>query len=182
MKKIIFSIVFISFCFLAFCQEAKTDDYNLRLTYSAGIGNHFTASRMSAEYGGFLSDKLGIRIGASSTDLFLKFSGSTLEDKAPYSEKGRQLSLKAGIDYKASDKMLLSFSAYFSNMNLGNDFFFSRAVNANLRYMFSEDSFIDVSLTFMETNNPFYFCNPYMPYHSHCFDYGFNGFTSFWLP
>ncbi len=183
MKKIIFSIICLSLCFSAFCQEAKADDYDMRLTYFAGIGTHFSASRMGAEYNGLISDKWGMRIGASSTDFFLKIPSPQLEDKAPYSAKGKQMALKAAVDYKVSEKFLMSFSAYLSNMVVENSLFYTRAVNASFRYMFRENSFIDVSLTFVDTNNPFVFCNPYMPYHhSPCCGYGFNDFTSFWLP
>jgi hypothetical protein len=190
MKKASLLILFFSFCFSAFCQELTPDKADFNLSYSASIGENFLANRMGAGYGQWLNDKVGVRFGIASTDFAFKCPFEKVEDKAPYSAKGKQISLNAALDYKASDKLLLSFSAYFSTMNaffingnVGNmDMYYTRAFNASMRYMFNEKSFIDISLTLVDSNNPFLYCNPYLPYYSRYNSLGFNEFTSFWLP
>ena len=168
MKKASLLILFFSFCFSAFCQELTPDKADFNLSYSASIGENFLANRMGAGYGQWLNDKVGVRFGIASTDFAFKCPFEKVEDKAPYSAKGKQISLNAALDYKASDKLLLSFSAYFSTMNLWNQNFTTKAVNASMRYVFKNDSFIDISLTVVESNSPF----PYYFYEP----------TSFWLP
>ena len=190
MRKLIVFFSIISFSFIAYCQESNPDKGNVSLSYSASIGENFLANRMGVGYRQWLNDKVGLRLGVSSTDFAFKCPFETLEDKAPYSAKGKQISLNAALDYKASDKLLLSFSAYFSTMNafsmngnVGNmDMYYTRAFNASMRYMFNEKSFIDISLTLVDSNNPFLYCNPYLPYYSRYNSLGFNEFTSFLLP
>ena len=182
MKKLLIISLFFSISYIAYCQELKPDKGDVTLSYSSAIGENFFANRMGVGYNQWITDDVGIRFGISSTDFMFRSPLCDVENKAPYSAKGKQMALKASLDYKASEKLLMSFSAYFSNMVVANNFFYTRAVNASFRYMFREDSFIDVSLTIMDSNNPFAFYNPYMPYHRPLYDYGFGGFTSFWLP
>ena len=168
MKKLFlfFSSFFVTF--IAFCQELETDKGNLSLSYSNVIGQNLFASRMGVGYDKWLNEDVGIRFGISTTDFAFRCPYQSVENKAPYSAKGKQLALNASLDYKVSNKMLLSFSAYFSTMNLWNQNFTTKAVNASMRYVFKNDSFIDISLTVVESNSPF----PYYFYEP----------TSFWLP
>ncbi len=175
MKKLLIIVLFFSFSYIAFCQESQPDKGNFSLSYSAAIGQNLLADRMGVGYEKWLNQDVGIRLGIATTDFTFRCPSQALEDKAPYSAKGKQISLNAGVDYKVSEKFLLSFSAYYSTMNLwslnsgfGNNQFYTKAVNASMRYIFSNDSFIDLSLSFIETNQPF----PYFFYSP----------TSFWLP
>lgn len=175
MKKLSFIIVFFSFCLTTYCQELNPDKGDFNLSYSAIIGQNLFANRMGVGYDKWLNEDVGIRFGISTTDFAFRCPYQSVENKAPYSAKGKQLALNASVDYKVSNKMLLSFSAYFSTMNLwsmnsefGNNQFYTKAVNASLRYIFSNDSFIDLSLSFIETNQSFI-----PPFYSP---------TSFWLP
>lgn len=168
MKKLSFIIVFFSFCLTTYCQELNPDKGDFNLSYSAVIGQNLFANRMGVGYDKWLNEDVGIRFGISTTDFAFRCPYQSVENKAPYSAKGKQLALNASVDYKVSNKMLLSFSAYFSTMNLWNQNFTTKAVNASMRYVFKNDSFIDISLTVVESNSPF----PYYFYEP----------TSFWLP
>lgn len=189
MKKFVQLFITFLFCLSANSQELTTDKSDVNLSYSAAIGQNFLANRVGLGYDNWLSEKVGFRLGFSSTDFSFRCPLQHSEDKAPYSAKGKSMSLKASLDYKASEKLLMSFTAFYSNMDvwslsagLENNMFYTRGFNASFRYMFREDSFIDLSLTIVDSNNPFIYYNPYMPYHNSLYDYGCNGFTSFWLP
>ena len=186
MRKIFFTILTIFLCFSAYSQETKESLFNARLSYSAGIGQNFFGNRIGVDCDKIINDDVAVRFGIATSDLFFNNRNLCLEDKAPYSAKGKQISLNAAMDYKVSNKLLFSFSAFYSNMNvwtnnanLGQSVFYSAAFNASFRYVFKENSFIDVSFTFVDTNNPFLLHYPYC--HYYC-DWNRNGFTSFWLP
>ncbi len=175
MRKLILIFLFFSFSFIAYCQELTPDNGNMSLSFSSAIGQNLFANRVGVGYDKWLNENVGVRFGIATTDFSFRCPYQNVEDKAPYSAKGKQLSLNAAVDYKVSEKMLLSFSAYYSTMNLWNvssgfknNSFYTKTVNASLRYIFSNDSFIDLTLSFIETN--------------HSFIYPFYSPTSFWLP
>jgi hypothetical protein len=53
------------------------------------------------------------------------------------------------MDYKVNDKMMLSGTVFF------NTIYSTLGANLNMQYKFNEDTFLDVSFTYIRTNAPY---------------------------
>lgn len=182
----------------------EQDSSSVRLSMGAFMGRDFCGYRylsndVGVEYSSWITPKVNFRIGADVGFIHTNAFSQT-EDKAPYSDRYRKTAAYAGADIAVNPRMIVSVTAFFDNISLGglnNRFHTSNlgtvGFNARMRYKLKDDSFIDLSLTFIESNNPFSYHNPYSLYYN---PYGvgpFSGrfpstfmedlpFTSFWLP
>lgn len=206
MKKLLFTSIFaFSLFFVSYSQKSDSTDYgDMRL--SAGMvmgrdffGEKFFSDNVSFEYSKWLNPKAGIRLGASVGEISSAFLDNN-EDKAPYSKSHRRTSAYVGLDYVVNPRMLISVTAFFDNVNLngydrrfGASRLYTNGFNANLTYKFSNESLLNLSFTYIESNAAFVPYSPYSaygsPYAMHGFcDMGMGGFapagafTSFWLP
>ncbi len=162
-------------------------------------GEGFYADNVAIDYSKWLNPKVGIRIGAEVGEISSHLLDSS-QDKAPYARNKRRSAISVGMDYLPNPNTLISFTAFFDNIDLNgfNDRYgasrlYTRGFNANFVYRFNEESRICLSLTVAESNNPYSFANPYSPYGNPYYTGGFsplgfadfgapNAFTSFWLP
>lgn len=139
--------------FTCFSQEdtIRKEDNNghlsLYTTASFGkdyYGKSYTTNSLGMDYCKQLNDKLRLRVGA---DILTIQGNSRLIDRRP--RKNKDASLYVGMDYKVNDKMMLSGTVFF------NTIYSTLGANLNMQYKFNEDTFLDVSFTYIRTNAPY---------------------------
>jgi hypothetical protein len=197
MKRIFITLILLLFCtsYLS-AQETENDTTKTHYTISTGLGfgsgfwgDSFTSSHLSFGITHQINSDLRLRANATTGT----FSSSLLnnnESKAPFRNPNNRIAASVTADYQIYPKMWLSVSVFHDYINIGSSYNFlhtshlyTTAVNANLTYKLRNDSFINFSLTFMETNNPYTYFNPYiispmndfmlMPYHNSFHNGGF---------
>ncbi len=206
MRKLVFTLFFVFCLFLgAYSQKSDgTDSGKMRLSANMIMGKNFGgdtffSDNVSFEYSKRLNPKVGIRLGANLGEISSSFLDEC-EDKAPYSKAHRRTSAYVGLDYVVNPKMLISFTAFFDNVNLngmnrhfGASRLYTNGFNASMTYKFSNETLLSLSFTYIESNAPFM---PYTPYPSYASPYSMHGFcnplldgfapggafTSFWQP
>ncbi|MDR1847460.1 MAG: hypothetical protein LBR17_05025 [Bacteroidales bacterium] len=175
MKRIfLFTAISVTFCLSGFAQQDSIDGQRTHYEFSTGMGGgigfwgeKFTSTDVSLGVSHQINKDLRLRFFASTGSFNSTLTGN-YEDKAPYRNPLNRQAAAVGMDYKINTNLQLSVTAYFDCLNLGsmnNYLHTSRlttaAFNANLTYKFRNDSFLNLNVTFMETNNPYNMLNPY---------------------
>jgi hypothetical protein len=192
MKRTLILLTLVFVCSLSSLAQKDTNDINkTHFTFSTGIGggtgfwgDRFTSSFLSANVTHQINSDLKVRAGALTGSFNSSLIGN-YESKAPYRNSNNRQAAEVGVDYKINPRLQLSVTAYFDQINLGsmnNNLLTSRltttAFNANLTYKFKNDSFFNLGITFMETNNPYNTFNPYYFESMHGFS-PLNSFNAF---
>ncbi|MDR0789875.1 MAG: hypothetical protein LBO06_03660 [Bacteroidales bacterium] len=175
MKRVLILLTFVFGCGLSVLAQSDGIDTNrTHFTFSTGLGGgtgfwgeSFTSTFLSANVSHQINNDLRVRAGALTGSFNSSLIGN-YQSKAPYRNPHNRQAAEVGVDYKINPRLQLSVTAYFDQINLGslnNNFLSSSltttAFNANLTYKFKNDSFLNLSVTFMETNNPYNTFNPY---------------------
>ncbi|MFA7081497.1 MAG: hypothetical protein WC135_02685 [Bacteroidales bacterium] len=160
-------------------QDIPKTQYNISMGTSFGrgfFGPNFTSTYIAPSLRTKLNDKVHLRAGVLTGDVWLsgKFIKNTPEDRAPYADRYKHSSAYMGMDFELSPKLNLFVTAFYDTYNpLRTQNFSSQAksiytygFDASLSYEISKNSFLNLSFSYMETNNP----SMLMPYHSSPFN------------
>lgn len=151
MKKIFVIILLLSVSFFGFSQqdttkENKDQHINVFTAVSFGqnyYGRNYFTNTFGVNYSEKVSNKVRLRVGAS----IFNYDGATLVDKAP--RRHKDASLYAGLDYKVNENLMLSGTIFF------NTIYSTLAANLNMQYKFNDDTFLDVSFTYIKGYSPY---------------------------
>ncbi|MDR1724946.1 MAG: hypothetical protein LBR28_00940 [Bacteroidales bacterium] len=182
MKRVIFlSLACSVLSFASFSQKKHFDTIKTNFTFSTGIAagttflnDNFTSSYLSFGVSHQINKDLRLRANVATSSFNTSFCGN-YESKIPYRNPYNKKSAQVGVDYKLSERMSLSVTAYYDQVNLGsmqNNFHTNRlttaAFNANFTYKLRNDSYFNLNVTFLETNNPYTIFNTYYNNFSPC--------------
>lgn len=170
-------------------QEADKTQYNISMGASFGsgfFGQKFSSTYIAPSMRTRLNEKVNLRAGVLTGDVWLNGKSSNIpQDRAPYADRYKHNAAYMGMDFEISPKINLFVTAFYDRYNpLRTQSLSSQAKNiytygfdASMSYEISKNSFINLSLSFMETNNP----SILMPYHSSPFN-SFNTINSGLFP
>lgn len=176
-KKIILKkhILFIALVFAFLGLRAQQGEviipqtqYNISM--GAGFGRGFFGESFSSTYIApslrtKLNDKTYLRVGVLFGDLWL--GGNNLNntpiDRAPYADRYKHNAAYMGMDFELSSKVNLFITAFYDRYNplsnqgynTSNQSIYTYGLDASLSYEISENSFLYINVSFMETNNPY---------------------------
>lgn len=153
-------------------KQENDKQYNLSMGASFGrgfFGENFTSSYIAPSAIFKVNKQSYLRVGVLSGDLTIRGN----DDKTPYENRYKHNSAYVGMDIDINPKLMLSVTAFFDNYspngmraNFGTRNLYSYGFNANLSYELSKNSFLNLSVTVIESNNPYslYTSNPLSMY------------------
>lgn len=106
-----------------------------------------------------LNENSNLRLGALTGTTSINYN-TTLnsEDKAPYANRYNRRAAYMGGDFMLNQRTMVSVTAFFDiQMPMSNTMHNSLrtyGVNANVNYQISKNSFLNLSFTYIESNNP----------------------------
>jgi long-subunit fatty acid transport protein len=168
----------------SFAQQEQNDTSRTHFTFSTGLsggtgwlGERFTSAYLSGGVSHRLNDKLNLRFGVATGSFNSELLGN-YRNKTPYRNPNNRQSAAIGVDYQPNDRLQLSITAFYDNISLSpterllkTNRLNTTGINADLTYKLSEGSFLNLNVTFMQSDNPYNFFNPY-------FTDGLQGFGS----
>jgi hypothetical protein len=181
MKRLLLTILM--FCSAPLiAQESNTDtlqtsifskaQYSIEMGAAMGYG--WGGSKMASTYvfpkAQFkINDNAQLRVGVLSGEDWYKPS-KTVRNLAPYENRYKHNAITMAADYKINDKMLLSVSALydmrtpFQSVRNNNRDLYTYGASASLWYKLSKDSFLNLTVSYLRSNDPYTLMPYYHPY------------------
>lgn len=150
-------------------KEAQSPlEYNLSM--GASIGNGFWGERISSTY---IAPSIRIKANEKAYIRAGVLTGQTTiggnafcrkaEDKAPYRDRFKHNAAYIGMDFELNPKIELSVTAFYDVLNpmTGLKTTASRGdlhtygFNANMTYEITKNTFLNLSFTYIDSNNPY---------------------------
>lgn len=153
--------------------------YNISMGASFGrgfFGENFSSTYIAPSLRMKLNEKTYLRAGVLTGDVWLngKSSKNIPNDRAPYADRYKHNAAYMGMDFELNPKLNLFVTAFYDTYNpFKSQSLSSQAQNiytygfdASLTYEISKNSFLNINVSFLETNNPYML----MPYHNSAFN------------
>ena len=160
-------------------QENHLFQYKISMGASFGrgfFGENFTSTHIAPSFRVRLNEQTHLRAGFLTGDVWLngKSSNTTLVDRAPYANRYKHNAAYVGMDIELSPKLDLFVTAFFDrynslqtpSLNPKSQSLYSYGFDASLTYEMSKNSFLNIRVSFLETNNPYML----IPYHHSAFN------------
>lgn len=155
-------------------QASSPLQYNISMGANFGsgfFGQSFTSTYVAPSLRIRLNQKTHLRAGALTGDLWLNGGSqrNTVNDRAPYADRYKHSAAYMGMDFELSPKLNLFVTAFYDTYNPlrtqslrpQSQNIYTYGFDASLTYEISKNSFLNLSVSFMETNNPYMLLMPY---------------------
>ncbi len=147
-----------------FAQKDTTNSNQYSIMMGGGFGTGFFGESFSGNYimptaNIQLNENSNLRLGALTGTTSINYNTPlNSEDKAPYANRYNRRAAYMGGDFMLNQRTIVSVTAFFDiQMPMSNSMHNSLrtyGVNANLNYQISKNSFLNLSFTYIESNNP----------------------------
>lgn len=142
--------------------------YNISM--GAGFGTGFFGERFASTYIApsvriKVNEKAYVRAGILTGDTWVRGNSycNRVEDREPYSDHYKRTAAYMGMDVELNPKLNLSVTAFYdvsnpmSSLKLSNSRqgLYTYGFNANMTYEMTKNSFLNLSFTYIESNNPY---------------------------
>jgi hypothetical protein len=142
--------------------------YNISM--GAGFGTGFFGERFASTYIApsiriKVNEKAYVRAGILTGDTWVRGNSycNRVEDRAPYSDHYKRTAAYMGMDIELNPNLNLSVTAFYdvsnpmSSLKTSNSSkgLYTYGFNANMTYEITKNSFLNLSFTYIESNNPY---------------------------